>query len=168
MFGQSSLAFTDIKVAWGTDFGSEGGATARRKKLRDPICDAYTSQFKKVNETLANSALPNPPEAYPYKDDSAALDRFVDAAQQQQQQQQPTTAPRYDEDEEEDAPPPQVVAPPTPTYAPRPERSLRTQLLELLLYAVSGGILIVVLDIAVRLGMLLERRRRGGVSALGP
>lgn len=159
MFGQSSLAFTDIKVAWGTDFGSEGGATARRKKLRDPICDAYTSQFKKVNETLANSALPNPPEAYPYKDDGAALDRFVDAAQQQQQQQP---------EEEEDVPPPPPPAAPAmaPTYAPRPERSLRTQLLELLLYAVSGGILIVVLDIAVRLGMLLERRR--GVNARGP
>lgn len=151
MFGQSSLAFTDIKVAWGTDFGSEGGATARRKKLRDPICDAYTSQFQKVNETLANSALPNPPEAHPYKDDGAALDRFVDAALQQQQQQQSPPPP-----EEEDEAPPQQVP---PTYAPRPERSLRTQLLELLLYAVSGGILIIVLDIAVRLGMLLERRR---------
>ena len=158
MFSQSSLAFTDIKVAWGSDFGSEGGATARRKKLKDPICDAYTSQFKKVNETLANSALPNPPEAYPYKDDGTALDRFVDAALQQQQ-----PPPSAAVTEDPPPPPPQPVA--TPTYAPRPERSLRTQLLELLLYAVSGGILIIVLDIAVRLGMLLERRR---VNVPGP
>ena len=167
MFGQSSLAFTDIKVAWGSDFGSEGGATARRKKLKDPICDAYTSQFRKVNETLANSALPNPPEAYPYKDDGAALDRFVDAAMQQQQKQQ-EAPPHEDEPAEPAAPPPPPPTPQPPvtaSYAPRPERSLRTQLLELLLFAVSGGILIVVLDIAVRLGMLLERRR---VSARGP
>ena len=48
---------------------------------------------------------------------------------------------------------------PAAAYPPKAERSLRTQLLELLLFTVSGGILIVVLDIAVRLGMLLERRR---------
>ena len=147
MFAQAStLAFTDIKVAWGSDFGNEGSATSRRKKLRDPICDAYNSQFQKVEETIANSALPAPPDVYPYREATTShadpLDKFVDEAM-----------------EEAEAPPTaQAPAPPPTTYAPKPERSLRTQLLELLLFTVSGGILMVVLDIAVRLGMLLERR----------
>lgn len=147
MFGQaSSLAFTDIKVAWGSDFGNEGSATSRRKKLRDPVCDAYNSQFQKVEETVANSALPAPPDVYPYRE-ADPLDKFVDEAMEGTSPQGAQTTTTTSS----------VAAPPS-TYAPKPERSLRTQLLELLLFTVSGGILIVVLDIAVRLGMLLERR----------
>jgi hypothetical protein len=162
---------TSLQDAYGVvDFKQKAGAPPAAASNRDPVCELYAKSLEDYKSPLLSSAAVNDlPAYYPYERGSefrrteATLPETVPSAEQERTVPEPAVV---DVDRELAAYADDAMKRVSPQQASREEleevvRSDRKKQLDVLLYSVTGLLLILCLDLAFRIGVA-----RGIESAL--
>ena len=151
------IGYATIEGAWATTGYDE------KKRTKDPLCQLYGDQFRKVQNALWQSKFPEYDQYFPFekaetKPIKAPRKVAVDTTADEQLLE------RYIETGEVAPPPtalsiPAIASPPSAAAAaPPPTISLKSQIMELVIFVACGLLLIALLDLFFRIGFSYGQR----------